>query len=42
MDGLHRLISFQQPASAVIPHALVLTASTLVVAAIGARRFRYL
>ena len=42
MDGLHRLISFQQPASAVLPHALVLSASTLVVGAIGARRFRYL
>jgi len=42
MDALHKLISFQQPASAVLPHALVLSASAIVVGVLGARRFRYL
>jgi ABC-type Na+ efflux pump permease subunit len=42
MDGLHRLISFQQPASAIVPHALAMLAAALVAGAIGARCFRYL
>lgn len=42
MDGLHRLISFQQPPSAVVPHALAMLAAALAAGALGARRFRYL
>jgi ABC-2 type transport system permease protein len=42
MDGLHRLISFQQAPSEVVPHALAMGVAALAAGALGARRFRYL
>lgn len=42
MDAMHKLISFGQPASAVLPHVAILAVATVTLAAITARRFRFL
>lgn len=41
MDALHKLMSFGDPASAVLPHIAALLASALAVAWLAARSFRY-
>lgn len=41
MDAMHRLISFQQAPSSVVPHVTALLVGTLVFGALAARRFRY-
>ncbi|MEM7431457.1 MAG: ABC transporter permease [Pseudomonadota bacterium] len=41
MDALHKLISFQSPASAAFPQLVLLVIGTLVVGAVAARHFRY-
>lgn len=41
MDGMHRLVAFQDEGSAVLPHITGLLAATLALAWIAARRFRY-
>ncbi len=41
MEALHKLISFQDAPASVLPHAAVLAAASVVVAWLGARRFRF-
>jgi hypothetical protein len=41
MDGLHRLMSFGEPAAAILPHVAVLTALSLAAAWFTARAFRF-
>lgn len=41
MDGLHRLISYGDPAAAALPHVIGLTAGALLLGAVAARRFRF-
>jgi ABC-type multidrug transport system permease subunit len=41
MDGLHRLMSFGEPASAVAPHLAALLAAALLVSWLAARAFRF-
>ena len=41
MDGLHRLMSFGEPAAAILPHVAVLTALSLAAAWFAARAFRF-
>jgi ABC-type multidrug transport system permease subunit len=42
MDAMHRLISFGDPASAAVPHALALVTGAAILGAAGVRTFRYL
>jgi ABC-type multidrug transport system permease subunit len=41
MDAMHRLISFGDPASAVVPHALALATGAALLGVAGIRTFRY-
>jgi ABC-type multidrug transport system permease subunit len=41
MDALHKLMSFGDPPSAVLPHIAALSATTLVLGAAAVRRFRF-
>jgi ABC-type Na+ efflux pump permease subunit len=41
MNALHKLVSFGEPGTAVIPHLLVMVAATLVVGRAAARTFRF-
>ena len=41
MDGLHRLMSFGESASAVLPHIAVLLTLTLIAGWLAARAFRF-
>jgi ABC-2 type transport system permease protein len=41
MDALHKLVSFGDPASAALPHLVVLTVAALVAGYFSARRFRF-
>lgn len=41
MDGLHRLMSFGEPAAAVLPHIAALLAAALAAAWLAARSFRF-
>jgi ABC-type multidrug transport system permease subunit len=41
MDGLHRLVSFGDPAAAAWPHVAALGAGTIALGAIAVRVFRY-
>jgi ABC-type multidrug transport system permease subunit len=42
MDAMHRLISFGDPASAALPHALALAGGAAALGLAGVRTFRYL
>ncbi len=41
MDAIHRLTSFGDPASAIIPHALLLVSATVILLLIGRKVFRF-
>ncbi len=41
MDGLHKLVSFADPASSVTPHVIGMSVGTLVLMYVSARIFRY-
>ncbi len=41
MDAIHRLTSFGDPASAIIPHVILLTAATVILTLIGRKVFRF-
>jgi ABC-type multidrug transport system permease subunit len=41
MDALHKLVSFGDPASAALPHLVVLTVAALMAGYFSARRFRF-
>ena len=41
MSALHKLVNFGDPASAALPHVVVMLAGALAVGWVGVRRFRY-